>query len=123
MPNNIGNYPESFMGRVKSMAGGFIPPQIPSATALNLPNTTNIVDVTGTTAVVSILGTEMPGRTVTFISSDSTGALFTNDDTPVAGEMNLGGEDFTVKDDTTLTLVQLSDGTWLKTVPFVPEAV
>ena len=104
----------SFMGRVKSESSGSDIVQLTSEANLTLPDTSNFFEILGMTAVLTIEATLMPGRMVTFISEDDTGAVFTNvNDTTDEGKMDLAA-DRTVNRRSTLTIRQTADGSWVQ---------
>lgn len=104
-----------WLGRAKRIPGGGTQiPTIASATAVWLPDDVSVAFISGTTAITSVrTPTIIAGREVTFIGVTTTGPLFTNDDTPAAYELDLGGSDRTIAPTDILRLMQKADGTWL----------
>ena len=109
----------SMPSRMKSGAGGDIVPDskrtVASATALIIPDWTNVVYVSGSTTVTSIsMPAQLRSRRVTFIGAASANVTFTNTDTlTTAGQMYLRGVNRQLQESTILELFCQADGTWI----------
>jgi len=103
----------SMWSRLKSLAGGDRTRYtLASAAALAIPDDTNFVTVTGTTAVTSLSVTASArNREITILGGASAAVSFTNTNSPSAGQMYLRGSDRLVSEDVVLKLLVKADGT------------
>lgn len=108
----------SIPGRMKSLAGGNMDANsrrtIAAAATMQVPDFTNLVYVSGTDTVTSLLaGDSTRNREVTFIGLSGTTTFTNTDNATVEGTMDLGGSNRAVGTTDVLVLILKMDGTWL----------
>ena len=104
--------------RMKSKAGGAPIPSFASAASTVLPDESDLLTLTGTATITSLLGpgytTVLPGRQVTIIGGSGATVTFTNTNSPTAaGQMYLHGQNRISQEDDLIELIQKNDGSWI----------
>ena len=105
------------MARLRSLAGGDrVDTTVAVAATVNVPDSTNLVYLTGTDTITSLLANPATrNRQVIFIQNDSGTSTFQNTDGPTtSGTMDLGGSNVALGQNDVLTLFCRSDGTWVR---------
>lgn len=100
--------------RAASIAGGYLPEaaQVP-ATTFNVPNTTLIVELTGTATITSLLANTAARNRFQWFYQASGETTFTHTASPTTeGTMKLNGGNIVLREDEFLHLYLKSDGTW-----------
>jgi hypothetical protein len=109
------------MTRAASIAGGYLPDApLTSATTINVPPTTLIVELTGTATCTSLLADDSARRRLQWFYQESGETTFTHTASPTtAGQMRLNGGNITLRSDEFLLMYLKSDGTW-RVVDYYP---
>jgi len=106
-----------FMSRLRSIAGGDkFRNTVASGTTTYVPDDTNVVLLTGTATVTSLVASKSTRcRLVWFVQNDSGTTTFTNtDDTTTADKMDLGGSNRALAQTDTMALYLRADGSWVR---------
>lgn len=86
---------------------------VASATTTTVPAVGSFFVITGTATITTLTAaTTGKIREVTFIGGASAAAIFTNTESPAAGQMYLRGGDIVLREQYVLTLVLQTDGSW-----------
>lgn len=95
-------------------AGSFVTTTLASASALSIPDGSNVFLVSGTTTIATLTATRLPGRRITLIGAASASITVTNNNDPTTeGQLDLGGSNRTLAQQDILELIQLLNGTWV----------
>jgi hypothetical protein len=106
----------SIGARIKSLGGAswMDPLTLTSATAIVLPDDSNVFYVSGTATCTSLKGRSgaLFGRTLILIGTSGTTTFTHTSGASTNGTMDLGGQNFPLGTDDTLVLTQKKDGSW-----------